>query len=344
MTPTKMLSIGVVGATGMVGKEFINLLEQRRFPIEELRLFASQDSRGTKIGFRNDQVEVQTLSDGCFKGLDVVFFSSGDDISKDWAPKAVEDGAFAIDNSAAFRMHPEIVLCVPEVNANQIPPTQKPAIIANPNCSTIQLVVMLKPLQEAFGLADVRVSSYQSVSGAGKAGIDELTNQTFAVLNSQGAVEPKTFPHQIAFNNIPQIGRFDETGFCTEEIKIMSETRKILNDPRLRITAFTVRTPTMNGHSEAVWVTTKKEASRAEILSCFRQAPGLVIQDETANSNYPMTITASGTDPVYVGRIHQDPNDKLTWMFWVVADNVRKGAATNGLQIAEQIFDIQRAT
>jgi aspartate-semialdehyde dehydrogenase len=163
-------------------------------------------------------------------------------------------------------------------------------------------------------------------------------------LNNQPLTEPKTFPHQIAFNNVPQIGKFDESGFCAEEIKIMSETRKILGEPRLRISAFTVRTPTLNSHSEAVWVTTKKEASRAEILSAFRQAPGLIVQDETISNNYPMAITASGNDPVYVGRIHQDPNDKLTWMFWVVADNLRKGAATNGLQIAEQIFDIHRGT
>lgn len=344
MTPTKMLSLGVVGATGMVGAEFIRILEERRFPIQELRLFASQDSRGSRISFRGDQIEVQTLSDGCFKELDAVFFSSGDEISAEWAPKAVRDGAFAIDNSAAFRMHPEVVLCVPEVNSKELPMHQAPAIIANPNCSTIQLVVMLKPLQEAFGLQNVRVSSYQSVSGAGKAGVDELMGQTFAVLNNQKGVESKTFQHQIAFNNIPQIGRFDESGFCTEELKIMSETRKILNLPKLKITAFTVRTPTLNSHSEAVWVTTTKEATRAQILSAFRQAPGLVIQDETANNNYPMAIKASGTDPVYVGRIHQDPDDKLTWMFWVVADNLRKGAATNGLQIAEQIFDIQRGT
>lgn len=342
MSPTKLISVGVVGATGMVGTEFIRVLEERKFPVEELRVFASQDSKGTQLRFRGESCEVQTLFNGCFKGLDLVFFASDDSISKEWAPKAVQDGAFAVDNSAAFRMNPEITLCVPEVNGHLLPANNKPALIANPNCSTIQLVVMLKPLRDHFGLQDVRVSSYQSVSGAGKAGVDELTHQTFAVLNHQSTGENKTFPHQIAFNNIPQIGRFDETGFCTEEIKIMSETRKILDEPKLKITAFTVRTPTLNSHSEAVWVTTKRPASRSEILSAFRQSAGLIIQEEA--SSYPMAITSSGTDPVYVGRIHQDPNDPLTWMFWVVADNIRKGAATNGLQIAEHIFDIRRGT
>lgn len=337
------MSVGVVGATGMVGTEFIKILEERRFPVEELRLFASQNSKDITLGFRGEQIAVQTLFEGCFKGLDIVFFSSGDDISKEWAPKAVKDGAFAIDNSAAFRMNPEILLCVPEVNGNLLPPSNKPALIANPNCSTIQLVVALKPLRDAFGLEDVRVASYQSVSGAGKAGVDELQQNTFAILNNQNS-EAKTFPHQIAFNNIPQIGSFDEAGFCSEETKIMNETRKIMSEPKLRISAFTVRTPTLNGHSEAVWVTTKKPASRSEVMSALRSAAGLIVKDEPLNSDYPMSSTVSGTDPVYVGRVHQDANEPRTWLMWVVADNIRKGAATNGLQIAEQIFDIRRAT
>lgn len=343
MTPTKLLSVGVVGATGMVGTEFIKILEERRFPVEELRLFASQDSKGVTLAFRNQQIEVQTLSTGCFKGLDLVFFSSGDDISKEWAPKAVQDGAFAIDNSAAFRMHPEVVLCVPEVNSHLLPKSNKPSIIANPNCSTIQLVVALKPIRDAFGLEDVRVASYQSVSGAGKLGVDELRQNTLAVLNNQPS-ENKTFPHQIAFNNIPQIGGFDDAGFCSEENKIMNETRKILDEPNLKISAFTVRTPTLNGHSEAVWATFKKPTNRAELLSKFRSAAGLIIQDEPSSSSYPMSNTVSGKDPVYVGRIHQDPNEPRTWLMWVVADNIRKGAATNGLQIAEHIFDMRRTT
>ncbi len=343
MSPTKLLSVGVVGATGMVGTEFIKILEERRFPVEELRLFASQDSKGITLGFRGQQVEVQTLFEGCFKGLDLVFFSSGDEISRDWAPRAVKDGAFAIDNSAAFRMNAEILLCVPEVNGSLLPSSNKPALIANPNCSTIQLVVALKPLRDAFGLEDVRVASYQSVSGAGKAGVDELQQNTFALLNNKTS-EAKTFPHQIAFNNIPQIGSFDETGFCSEENKIMNETRKIMSEPKLRVSAFTVRTPTLNGHSEAVWVTLKKKTTRNEILSVLRSAGGLTVKEGISNSDYPMSSTVSGKDGVYVGRIHQDTQDPLTWLMWVVADNIRKGAATNGLQIAEQIFDIRRAT
>ena len=343
MSPTKLLSVGVVGATGMVGTEFIRLLETRKFPVEELRVFASQDSKGVKLSFRGSTLEVQELTLGCFKGLDVVFFSSGDEISKEWAPIAVREGAFAIDNSAAFRMNPEVLLCVPEVNGNKIPSSKKPSLIANPNCSTIQLVVVLKPIREAFGLDDVRVASYQSVSGAGKPGVDELRQSTAAVMNNQ-KVEAKIFPHQIAFNNIPQIGKFDENGFCAEEMKIINETRKILDEPRLRISAFTVRTPTLNGHSEAVWVTTKKPANRSELMSVFRQAPGIIVQDEPTNNIYPMAITTSGLDPVYIGRIHQDLQDQRTWMMWVVADNIRKGAATNGLQIAEQIFDLSRVS
>lgn len=345
MSPNPLLSVGVVGATGMVGLEFIKILEEKKFPVQDLKLFAGQRSEGSEMKFRGKSYPVTSLSDGCFRGLDVVFFSAGNNISKEWAPKAVKEGAFAIDNSSAFRMVPEIPLIVPEVNGNQIPAATKPSLIANPNCSTIQLVVMLAPLSKAFGLSEVRVASYQSVSGAGRDGVEELKSQTLEVLTKSASptdMTAKVFPHPIAFNNIPQIGDFDDTGYSEEEQKIMKETRKILGQPSLKITAFAVRTPTLNGHSEAVWVTFNKTANYEEIIKVLRPAGGIEVIDEPSNNGYPITIAASGRDPVYVGRIRQDPADPRTWLFWVVSDNVRKGAALNGIQIAEQIFELGR--
>lgn len=342
------VNVGVVGATGVVGETFLLLLAEREFPFGELRLFASDASRGLKRKVTGREFEIQTLSPGCFKGLDVVFFSSGDEISKDWAPKAVEDGAIAIDNSGAFRMDAEITLCVPEVNGDLLPRLKlgdrpcaiagAPRIIANPNCSTIQLVVALKPLAEAYGIETVRVSSYQSVSGAGKSGIEELIEQTKLALEGETPEKGNTFPKAIAFDCLPQIGAISETsGFCSEETKIMNESRKILRLPELKVSAFTVRVPTLNSHAEAVWVTLKKSAgSSAEIESCLAAGEGIELFKGTGN--YPTQALASGNDPVYVGRVHKDPIDSTTWMLWVVSDNLRKGAALNGIQIAEKIW------
>lgn len=342
MSPTQMLNIGVVGATGIVGQEFMKLLTERRFPVEELRLFASEQSVGTTISFRDQNIAVQALKPKCFDGLDLVFFSSGDDVSKEWVPVAVQAGAFAVDNSAAFRMNPEVSLIVPEVNSHCLPAVSKPAPIANPNCSTIQLVVALNPIAKAFGLENVRVASYQSVSGAGKAGTEELLQQTKAHVNGQTSPAPATFPHSIAFTNIPQIGGFDENGFCSEERKIMSETRKILELPKLKISAFTVRTPTLNAHSEAVWFTLSNDVTRTDLINCLKRAPGIVVEDDPHSSKYPLNSVASGKDGVFVGRLHRDLDDPKTWMMWVVSDNLRKGAALNGIQIAEQIFDLMK--
>lgn len=335
MTKRK-LKVGVVGATGMVGQTFMNILAEREFPIEELRPFASENSLGKKISLQGKEWPCQVLKENCFDGLDLVFFSSGDDISKEWAPKAVASGAFAVDNSAAFRMDPNTVLIVPEVNGHLVNKDSKPQIIANPNCSTIQLVVALKPLQDEFGLEEVRVSTYQAVSGAGKDGYDELLTQT--ANHEQGEHAPKTFPHQILFNCIPQIGSFNDQGFCSEEVKIMKETRKILAEPKLKVSAFTVRIPALNAHSESVWVTLKKETSQEQILEALHSFEGIVVQDDPKKSVYPLAHKVSGEDPVYVGRIHRDPEDPKMWLMWVVSDNIRKGAALNGIQIAEQIF------
>lgn len=332
----RSLKIGVVGATGMVGQTFMNILEERQFPISELRPFASENSLGKNIELRGQKWPVQILKDGCFDGLDLVFFSSGDDISKEWAPRAVAAGAFAVDNSAAFRMDPATVLVVPEVNGHLVDKNSPPQIIANPNCSTIQLVVALKPLLEKFGLEEVRVSTYQAVSGAGQGGYDELLEQTHNHQNEN--LQPKTFPHTILFNCIPQIGSFNSDGYCSEEVKIMKETRKILEQEALKVSAFTVRIPALNAHSESVWVTLKKEASRDQVVSALSQFSGIVVQDEPQQNLYPLARDVSGKDPVYVGRIHRDLENSRMWLMWVVSDNIRKGAALNGIQIAEKIF------
>jgi len=346
----KKLKVGVVGATGMVGKSFMETLEQRNFPVAELRPFASEASLGKKISLQGSDYPVQILKPGCFDGLDLVFFSSGDEISREWAPLAAKAGAFAVDNSAAFRMDPNTLLIVPEVNGDLLDAIKdKPQVIANPNCSTIQLVVALKPLQQKFGLSEVRVSSYQAVSGAGQAAYDELLEQTQDYLQNKSSQQNKNqksqnFPHSMAFNCIPQIGSFNEQGYTSEEMKIINETRKILRESQLKVSAFTVRVPVLNAHAETVWVTLKnqshKQVSRAEIVETLQKGEGLIVQDEVSKSIYPLQSQVSGQDPVYVGRIHQDLGDPNTWLMWVVSDNIRKGAALNGIQIAERIFDI----
>jgi aspartate-semialdehyde dehydrogenase len=343
----KKINVGVVGATGVVGETFLNLIEERDFPAGEIRLFASGNSEGQTRKVLGRDVTLQILKDGCFDGLDLVFFSSGDDISRDWAPKAMKAGAFAVDNSAAFRMNPDFHLVVPEVNGDLLPKasgSSKPqaTIIANPNCSTIQLVVALSPLAKRYGINNVRVASYQSVSGAGRDGIEELLTSTRFALEGEEQIESKTFPAPIAFNCVPQIGRIGDDGFCTEESKIMKETAKILHQPQLPVSAFTVRVPTLNSHAEAVWVTLDKPASSLkEIQDCLAGAAGIELIDAAQGPGYPTQKDSSGQDPVYVGRIHRDLHDPNTWIMWVVSDNLRKGAALNGIQIAEHIFDLK---
>jgi aspartate-semialdehyde dehydrogenase len=247
----------------------------------------------------------------------------------------VADGAYAVDNSAAFRMSPEVPLIVPEVNGDQLLQLEKPTLIANPNCSTIQLVVMLKPLAKNFGLQSVRVASYQAVSGAGKAAQEELLAQTKAYFDGQRDFQSSQFAHPMVFNCVPQIGSIAADGFSSEERKIRLETRKILNLPRLQISATTVRVPVLNAHSEAVWLTLDQCPTREELLAALSGQPGLVVDPSLTGSDYPLPATASESDPVWVGRIRQDPDDPHAWLCWVVADNLRKGAALNGIQIAE---------
>lgn len=335
------LTIAVVGATGIVGQEFIQVLETKQnFKVKELRLFGSAQSVGEALSFRGKSVRVKELSKGCFKDCHVAFFSAGNEASKQWAPQAVSEGCFVIDNSSQFRMDKEVSLVVPEVNAEMIPKKTKPTIIANPNCSAIQLVVALKPLQKAFGLKQVIMSTYQSVSGAGKLGIEELSAQTVALLNGDDTADSKVFAHSIAFNNIPHIDKFADSGFTFEEIKIMEETKKILSQSDLDISVTAVRTPTFNGHSEAVWVELKKTTTKKEFIDVLTNSPGIIVQDNPEEKLYPLNRTASGQDEVFVGRIRQDLGNKNRWVMWVVADNVRKGAALNGIQIAEKLFDI----
>lgn len=332
----KKLKVGVVGATGMVGQVFMNLLEERSFPLAELRPFASEASLGKNVKCQSKEWSCEVLKPKCFDGLDIVFFSSGDDISKEWAPEAAKAGAYAIDNSAAFRMSPEHALVVPEVNGDLVQMMNKPQVIANPNCSTIQLVVALKPLQEKFGISEVRVASYQAASGAGLAAYEELLSQAQDYKNPNP--KPVNFVHPLLFNVIPQIGSFDDEGFTSEEKKVQNETKKILRQPKLKVSAFTVRVPVLNAHSEAVWVTLDKEVSREEMVKALSSMEGLVIQDEPKKSVYPMPRDVSGKDPVYVGRIHRDPEDKKLWLMWVVSDNIKKGAALNGIQIADLLI------
>lgn len=336
--------VGIVGATGMVGTSFLTLLESRGFHFDELRLFASENSEGQFRVYRGAKIAVQTLKPGCFQGLDLAFFSSGDDISAEWAPKAVIEGAWVVDNSAAFRMteHP---LVVPEVNGDLLDGLRAPTIIANPNCSTIQLVVALRPLQQAFGIDHVTVASYQAVSGAGQKAQDELLGQVGTLARRDYAapadLAPQIFPHPIAFNCIPQVGSFNADGFCSEEMKIMKETRKILRHPDLKISAMTVRVPALNSHAEAVWVRLPSKQDRESVLRAMRDAPGLKIFEKQDASEYPTQSWASGKEPTYVGRIHRDLDDDQRWIMWVVADNILKGAALNGLQIAERLFDFK---
>ena len=345
------MNIAIVGVTGMVGQNFLKLLKERTFPVTELRLFASKKNEGKKLLFRSQELTVQSLQEDSFNNLDIVFFSSGEEISQQWAPKAAQAGAMVIDNSSAFRMEKDIPLVVPEVNADQIKKSkQGGGIIANPNCSTIQLVLALKPLDSHFELDSVHVSSYQSLSGAGRAALNLLKKESQDILseqykweaigreetsniNTQNPLALPSHEKSVAFNCIPQIGTINKEGVSTEEEKLMKETKKILNLPNLKITATAVRVPTFNGHGEAVVATFKKPANKKEIMAALQEVEGL----KTLEDNHlPHQRFVDGRDDVYVGRIRAVPGEKgKSWMMWIAADNLRKGAALNGLQIAE---------
>jgi aspartate-semialdehyde dehydrogenase len=330
---TKKYNIAIAGATGVVGTEMLNTLIMRKFPFDEVRLLASADSKGEVYDVAGQEVVVDELNKDSFKDIDIALFATSAKLSEEFVPIAVESGAWAIDNSSHFRMKDGIPLVVPEVNMNAVDRNVK--IVANPNCSTIQLMPILKVMNEEAGLERVVVSTYQSVSGAGKDALDELFSQTRAIFNQQ-SFEPEAFLHQIAFNCIPQIDVFMEDGYTKEEYKIINESRKILNIPDLRITATAVRVPVFFAHAESVNVEFKRSFNLDQLINKLSKTKGIQVLLE---SNYPMQINAAGQDDIYIGRIRLDHSVKNGINFWVVADNVRKGAALNAVQIAEELIE-----
>ena len=324
--------VAIAGATGAVGTEFLKLLEARDFPMKSLRLFASSRSAGSKLKFRGENLEVEELTPKSFKGIDIAFFSAGGSRSKEFAPHAVDSGAVVIDNSSAFRMDEKVPLVVPEINPKQA--FEHQGLIANPNCSTIQMVVALNPIHLAANIQRVVVSTYQAVSGAGASAMEELKQQLRAWANDE-PMKQEVFPTQIAFNLFPHIDVFHDNGYTKEEMKMVHETRKIMNAPNMQISATCVRVPVLRAHSEAVWVETEKPLSESEARELFEKEPGIVVQDERESGGYPTPWHITETQETYVGRIRKDISHPNGLTFWVVADQLYKGAALNAIQIAE---------
>lgn len=326
--------IAIAGATGVVGQEMLSVLSQRKVPCQEIKLFASKGSAGEVYQYSGSEIVVEELTEKSFAAVDIALFATSAELSKKFVPIACEAGAFAIDNSSHFRMVEGIPLVVPEVNADAI--TEKTRIIANPNCSTIQLVPVLDVIHKAAGLKRVVVSTYQSVSGAGKSALDELWSQTLAVFNQKEVVS-EAFQHQIAFNCIPQIDVILDNGYTKEEFKIINESRKILSLPKLRITATAVRVPVFFGHGESVNVECEKQLYPDDLVKLLSNTKGITVFANQAD--YPMQLDVAGTDDVHIGRIRRDESVDNGLDFWVVADNVRKGAALNAVQIAEILIE-----
>ena len=325
--------VAVVGATGNVGQEMLNILEEVNFPVEKLHAVASRKSKGQEVAFGDRTVKCEVLESFDFSKVDIVLMSAGGAVSKEWSEKIGKAGAVVIDNSSAFRMDPDVPLIVPEVNPDDVKLTSRKNIIANPNCSTAQLVVALKPLHDAAKIRRVVVSTYQSVSGAGKEGMDELWNQTKAIYGL-GDATPKKFPKQIAFNVIPFIGSFNDDGYTDEEAKMWKETHKML-DPEIQLTVTCVRVPVFVGHSESVTVEFDCPISPDEARAILRDAPGIQVIDKQEADGYVTPVDAAGEFAVYVSRIRKDHTVQNGLSFWVVSDNLRKGAALNAVQIAQ---------
>jgi aspartate-semialdehyde dehydrogenase len=328
--------VGIVGARGAVGREFLRVLEERRFPAGELQLFGSGNSAGAPVPFAGSALEVRPVAAADWRGFDFVFLSAGADVSREVSPRVAAAGAVAIDNSFAFRLDPGVPLVVPEVNAAAV--NGHKGIIANPNCSTIQLVVALAPLEAAARIRRIVVSTYQSVSGTGTAAVEELRRQSAAWLAGE-ASPPSVYPHPIAFNLIPHIDVFLEDGSTLEEYKMVEETRKILGRPDLAVAATTVRVPVVRSHSEAVAVEFERPLDPDDARRRLAGAPGVVVLDAPERAGYPLPRDAEGRDEVFVGRIRRDPSVANGLLLWIVADNLRKGAATNAVQIAELLLD-----
>jgi aspartate-semialdehyde dehydrogenase len=327
--------VAVVGATGQVGTLMLKLLRERAFPAVEVVPFASERSVGREL---DDGLVVRGLDDETIQGFDIALFSAGGSTSGEWAPRFAAAGAVVIDNSSRWRMHDDVPLVVSEVNPEQLDAHK--GIIANPNCSTMQMVVALKPLQDAAGIERLVISTYQAVSGTGRRAVDELLDQSHALLHEQSISEPQQYSHQIAFNVLPHAGSFAAGDDHTdEERKLINETRKILGDPSIRVSATCVRVPVVTGHSEAVNVQTREALSPERARELLAAAPGVVVLDDPAAATYPLAIDAAGRDDVFVGRIRRDPGHERAIDMWVVADNLHKGAATNAVQIAELLHE-----
>jgi aspartate-semialdehyde dehydrogenase len=327
--------VAVVGATGAVGNEMIAVLEERDFPLDSIRLFASERSEGIRLQFKGQEIPVETLKEDSFQGIDIALFSAGAERSKIWAPIAAKSGCVVIDNSSQWRMDPEVPLVVPEVNPHDL--KWHKGIIANPNCSTIQMVVALKPIHDVAKIKRVVVTTFQSVSGTGKKAMDELLQQTVDLLNFK-EIKIQVYPHQIAFNVLPHIDKFLENGYTKEEMKMVNETKKIMGDPSIKVTATTVRVPVFRGHSESVNIETERKLTTQEVREILSKAPGIVVIDNPEKNEYPLPIYASGRDEVFVGRIREDESIENGINMWVVSDNLRKGAALNAVQIAEELI------
>jgi aspartate-semialdehyde dehydrogenase len=334
----KGYNVAVAGATGVVGREMLKILEERKFPVAAIKLLASEKSAGEKIEFRRKDVTVEVLEKETFEGVDIGLFSPGAGVSAVYAPKAAKSGCVVIDNTSRFRMDPDVPLVVPEVNREAIADYKKKNIIANPNCSTIQMVVALKPIHDRFRIKRVVVSTYQSVSGAGKEAIEELSEQVRAIFNMK---EPhkEVFPHRIAFNCIPQIDVFTPDGYTKEELKMTNETKKIMGDASIKVTATAVRVPVFVGHSESVNIETEKPVTVTEVREILSRSAGVAVLDEPEKGVYPMQIACVGRDDVFVGRLRKDDTVANGLNMWIVCDNVRKGAALNAVQIAEILID-----
>lgn len=330
--------VAVAGATGVVGRQMLETLEKRNFPVSRIKLLASERSKGRTMQFKGETVAVEVLSDDSFDGVDIALFSAGGGTSKRFAPSAAKAGAVVVDNSSAWRMDPEVPLVVPEVNPGDI--AKHKGIIANPNCSTIQMVVVLKPIHDAARIKRVVVSTYQAVSGAGIAAISELQDQLRALLDGK-EYAPKVFPHQIAFNCIPQIPQsdaFGDNGYTSEEMKMVNETKKIMGDDSIQVTATTVRVPVITGHSESVNIETERKLTAAEAKKLLAAAPGVIVEDDLAAQLYPLATNAAGKYDTFVGRIREDVSHPSALDMWIVSDNLLKGAALNAVQIAEKLL------
>ena len=332
---SKDYNVAVVGATGAVGEEMLRILEERRFPLRNLRVIASERSEGRALKFCGENLKVERLRGLSFRGVEIALFSAGAEISKEFSPQAVKKGSVVVDNSSAFRMESGVPLVVPEVNPDALKSHQ--GIIANPNCSTIQLVVAINPLHQITRIKRLVISTYQAVSGTGREAIEELKHQIQQWLKGE-EIKKEVYPHQIAFNLLPHIGEFLINGYTEEELKLVNETKKIMEDDHLSVTATCVRVPVFIGHSEAVTVEMEKELSVNQVKKILSRAPGVVLQDNSAHHLYPLPLEAAGKDEVFVGRIRKDESIKNGVNLWIVADNLRKGAALNTIQIAELLI------